>query len=199
MNFYFWEICLKELLHGYNYWIPYTTRKSLNKKEKGESLSIDKDQTDFDWWIHLHRYWRSCGQTLSLFTLLFKRRRGYDDREKEKKGPISKEKTNTHSKKPHDLSNWAIYLDDHGVIKCISEAWNETYQRGVEGWRVCPQGHVALGAVGTGTVDGVCEGRDPGVGAEQTRPVLAGTHRLSRVGVRHYGPTILTTWGGRWR
>lgn len=118
---------------------------------------------------------------------------------KKKKGPISKEKTNTHSKKPHDLSNWAIYLDDHGVIKCISEAWNETYQRGVEGWRVCPQGHVALGAVGTGTVDGVCEGRDPGVGAEQTRPVLAGTHRLSRVGVRHYGPTILTTWGGRWR
>lgn len=118
---------------------------------------------------------------------------------KKKKGPISKEKTNTHSKKPHDLSNWAIYFDHHGVIQCISEAWNETYQRGVEGWRVCPQGHVALGAVGTGTVDGVCEGRDPGVGAEQTRPVLAGTHRLSRVGVRHYGPTILTTWGGRWR
>lgn len=73
----------------------YNKEKPKLKKKK-ESLSIDKDQTDFDWWIHLRRYWRSCGQTLSLFTLLFKRRRGYDDREKEKKKAPFLKKRPTH-------------------------------------------------------------------------------------------------------
>lgn len=44
------------------------------------------------------------------------------ERKKKKKAPFLKKKTNTQSKKPHDLSNWAIYLDHHGVIQCISEA-----------------------------------------------------------------------------
>lgn len=181
----------------------------MNTLYNKEKPKLKKKRRKFIDWQRSDRLWLMDSFTslltvvwpnaIPIYTFIQETPRVWWSRERKKKGPISKEKTNTHSKKPHDLSNWAIYLDDHGVIKCISEAWNETYQRGVEGWRVCPQGHVALGAVGTGTVDGVCEGGDPGVCAEQTRPVLAGTHRLSRVGVRHYGPTILTTWGGRWR
>lgn len=181
----------------------------MNTLYNKEKPKLKKKRRKFIDWQRSDRLWLMDSFTslltvvwpnaIPIYTFIQETPRVWWSRERKKKGPISKEKTNTHSKKPHDLSNWAIYLDHHGVIQCISEAWNETYQRGVEGWRVCPQGHVALGAVGTGTVDGVCEGRDPGVGAEQTRPVLAGTHRLSRVGVRHYGPTILTTWGGRWR
>lgn len=137
---------------------------------------------------------------IPIYTFIQETPRVWWSRERKKKGPISKEKTNTHSKKPPRFIKLSHLFGSPWSYKMYkwSVEW-DTYQRGVEGWRVCPQGHVALGAVGTGTVDGVCKGGDPGVGAEQTRPVLAGTHRLSRVGVRHYGPTILTTWGGRWR
>lgn len=58
-------------------------------KEKKRTLSIEEDQHWIDWWFHLHRYWRSCGRTLPLFTLLFKRRRGYEDQENgEERSPI---------------------------------------------------------------------------------------------------------------
>lgn len=33
-NVYYYEICCKELLDGYNYWIFYIIRKSLNKKKE---------------------------------------------------------------------------------------------------------------------------------------------------------------------
>lgn len=136
---------------------------------------------------------------IPIYTFIQETPRVWWSRERKKKAPFLKKRP-THIVKsptiyqiePFIWSSWSYKMYKWSV------EW-DTYQRGVEGWRVCPQGHVALGAVGTGTVDGVCEGRDPGVGAEQTRPVLAGAHRLSRVGVRHYGPTILTTWGGRWR
>lgn len=90
-----------------------TTRKSLYKKRR---KFIDWQRSDRLWLMDsftslLTVVWPNA---IPVYTFIQKTPRVWRSRER-KKSPISKEKTNTHSKKPHDLSNWAIYLDHHGV------------------------------------------------------------------------------------
>lgn len=114
-NVYYYEICRKELLDGYNYWIPYTTRKSLNKKRR---KFIDWQRSDRLWLMDsftslLTVVWPNA---IPIYTFIQKTPRVWRSRERKKKAPFLKKRpTHTHSQKPHDLSNWAIYLDHHGV------------------------------------------------------------------------------------